>query len=106
MLFFHTRPSANCQPALRAAIAAHRPLVLRSLLARHGPRLFAKALADLSGRVIADALSMLRVADRDAVLGHLPRAARRRLHDVDAGYSNSPLNDPDAAYASRLFLVW
>lgn len=84
MLFRHTRPTDAFQRALRAGVASHRPAALRALLASHGDRMFARALSDLSGRVIADALSMLPVPNRDGVRRHLARAARNRLHALDA----------------------
>jgi len=59
MLFHYRRVDDAFLRAVRAAIAAHRPLTLRDLLATHGERAFARALATLSARARDDALSML-----------------------------------------------
>ena len=77
MLFF-TRTRYALPRALRAAIAAHRPLVLRDLLERHGETAFAAALSQCSGRVIADALSQMPRQESADVLGHLSCDAQAR----------------------------
>lgn len=105
MLFRHTRHSDVFQRALRAAVAAHRPVTLRALLASHGEKAFANALADLSGRVIADALSMLAAPDRTSIRDRLPRAARQRLRDVESPQVHTSAYARPAAPSSPLFLL-
>ncbi len=105
MLFRRTHHSDAFQRALRAAVAAHRPVTLRALLASHGDRAFANALADLSGRVIADALSMLAAPDRASVRNRLPRAARQRLCDVESQRVRASAYARPAAPSSPLFLL-
>ncbi len=70
MLFF-TRTRDALPRALRAAIAAHRPLALRALLESHGATAFAAALSQCSWRVIEDALSLLPRQESADVLDHL-----------------------------------
>lgn len=77
MLFF-TRTRDALPRALRAAIAAHRPLVLRDLLESRGETAFAAALSQCSGRVIADALSLLPRQHSAGVLSHLSADAQAR----------------------------
>ena len=101
MPFFNTRSSDILQRAVRAAVASHRPTALRALLVSHGVRAFAKGLCGLSGRVIADALTMLAAPDRIRVQGHLPRAARKRLRDLD-GF---PVRATHPARSIRPFFV-
>lgn len=88
--------------ALRAAVAAHRPAALRSLVHARGERAFARALGELSGRVIADALSMLPAPERAGVLQHLPRAARKRLHEVECADPRHVLHAHRVAMPPRL----
>ena len=84
MLFF-TRTRDALPRALRAAIAAHRPLVLRDLLESHGATAFAAALSQCSGRVIADALSLLPRQESADVFGHLSNDAQARLRSTCEG---------------------
>lgn len=105
MLFRRAHHSDTFQRALRAAVAAHRPVTLRALLASHGERAFANALADLSGRVIADALSMLAAPDRAGIQNRLPRAARQRLRDIEGQHARASAYARPAAPSSRLFLL-
>lgn len=102
---FFTRPRprehAALLRAIRAAIAAHRPLGLRALLESHGETAFAAALSQFSGRVIADALSMLPRQESAGVLGHLSDDAQARRCSTsegvrahrppEAGLTRSPL---------------
>jgi hypothetical protein len=73
LLFRSTHANDTLRRALRAAIAAHRPLVVQHLAASHGAAAIAAALSAGSARVIADALSMLPHADRVGVSRRLPR---------------------------------
>lgn len=73
------------QLALRAALAARRVPLISELLAVHGRSTFAAALAGCSPRTVADVLTLLRAAERDALLRELPRGLRSELRALGVG---------------------
>jgi len=106
MLFF-TRTRDALPRALRAAIAAHRPLVLRDLLESHGEAAFAAALSQCSGRVIADALSLLPRQQSTAVLGLLPVDAQaRQLTTCEGARAHRPQEAGLTRPSLQGMLVW
>jgi hypothetical protein len=106
MLFF-TRTHDALQRALRAAIAAHRPLVLRELLASHGETAFAAALSPCTGRVIADALSMLPRQESDGVLRQLSGDAQARQRSTcDSARAHRPQEAALTRPSLQGILVW
>ena len=106
-MFFFTRTRDALPRAVRAAIAAHRPLALRELLEMHGETAFASALSQCSGRVIADALSLLPRQESADVLRHLSDDARARHWSIcDGVRAHRPQEAALARTPLQGTLVW
>lgn len=76
--------------ALRAALLARNVHQIRAQLATHGLQAFSCAVAACSPRVAADVLSLLPLADRQAVLRRLPRALCDSLRPLGMAAAAQP----------------